>query len=217
MRVLKMDLLGAPAVGDLVEHHLVPPIQAMPRPSSSICVAKTAVTASLLAPVYAKEERLVEVELALPTGWGPGLRCGGRVPCGGVKVRELVQTIDIGLGAGFDDIGGSATPHDLAASFFELHGDLSQGFGAAGYTMNLIPLELGGGVGDLRNGPANRVHGTVSDGGAFLRGALHAHSHRRGGNGRRAAVDMQVQEFKGGRQGVDLVMQDGHEILVEHL
>src|ERR1019366_8858789 len=152
----------------------------MPRPSSSICVAKTAVTASLLAPVYAKEERLVEVELALPTGWGPGLPCGGRVPCGGVKVRELVQTVDIGLGAGFDDIGGSATPHDLAASFFELHGDLSQGFGAAGYPMNLIPLELGGGVRDLRNGPATRVHGTVSNGGAFLRGALHAHSHRRG-------------------------------------
>ena len=100
-------------------------------------------------------------------------RSGGSRGGRRVSRRQLIQTVDISLGAGFDDIGGSAAPHYFAASVLQLHGDLAHGFGAAGDRANLVALELGGGLRDLRDRPANRVHRPVADGRAFPHVALH--------------------------------------------
>src|ERR1019366_2142558 len=147
---------------------------------------------------------------------GARLLLDGGTRDAGAQAREPVQTVDIGLGAGFDDIGGSAASNHFAAGIFQLNGDLSHGFGAAGHSANLIALELGGGAGHLRNCPAKGVYRTVSDGRAFFGAVLESHPYGRPRNRRRATVDMQVLQFKGGRHGVDLVMQNGHEILIEH-
>ena len=44
-----------------------------------------------------------------------------------------------------------------------------------------------------------------------------AQSDGRGGNGGRAAVDVQVLQFEGRRERMDLIVQDGHEVLVKDL
>src|SRR5689334_20755676 len=133
------------------------------------------------------------------------------------QTGQLVQPVDISACASLDDVGGSAPADDLAAVFLHLHGDLAHGFGAARNRANLIALELGRGFGYFRDGLAGGVHRTVANSGALARSILDADPHRGGGNGRSAAIDLQVFELVNLRQGMDLVMEDGDEIFVKHL
>jgi len=60
---------------------------------------------------------------------------------------------------------------------------------------------------------AGGVHRTVANGGSLFCGIPDAQPHGCGGDGRRAAVNMQVLEFIGCGQGMDFVVQDRHEVL----
>src|SRR6185436_6941998 len=119
----------------------------------------------------------------------------GLMPLGSAaQTGQLVQPVDISACASLDDVGGSAPADDLAAVFLHLHGDLAHGFGAARNRANLIALELGRGFGYFRDGLAGGVHRTVANSGALARSILDADPHRGGGNGRSAAIDLQVFE-----------------------
>src|SRR5207253_10447542 len=128
------------------------------------------------------------------------------------EIFEFIQAVDVRAGAGLDDIGRGAAPHNFPSCFFELDRDFPQGLGATGNGANFISVECGGGFGHLGNGFTNGVDGPVSDGRALAHGVADTQPNGGGWNGRRAAVDVQIFELVDGGHRVNFVVQDSDEI-----
>ena len=57
--------------------------------------------------------------------------------------HQLVESIDVGLGAGFDNVGGGSAANHGPVGFGELHHRFSHGFRSAGYRANLVAAQPG--------------------------------------------------------------------------
>src|ERR1039457_4200881 len=132
------------------------------------------------------------------------------------QVRQLIQPVDISLGAGFDHIGRSASPHHLPAALLKLRRNLAQRLRPAGYSPDLITHQLGGAFRDAGNRLAHGVHRTVANRRAFAHFAADAQPDGRRRNSRRPAVDMQIVKPVSLRGGMDLIVLDGDQVLVEY-
>ncbi len=113
-----------------------------------------------------------------------------------IRRCELVQAVDVRLGAGFDHVGGCAaarSPCGRPASSCTVTSPIASR--AAGHRADLVAVEHGADSGDRGDGPAHRVHGPVADGRPFFQLALTRSLHRGGRDGGRAAVDVQVLEL----------------------
>src|ERR1700687_38822 len=133
-------------------------------------------------------------------------RCGVGTDVGR-KTGELVETVQIGFGAGFDDIGGGAAPSHRPVALLQLPSHLTHSFGAAGHRPNLVTGQPGRGPGYLGDGLADRVHGTIANGGAFAQLAVDAEPYGCRWDCRSAAINVQILELIDFRQRVDLVVE----------